>query len=75
MTDRKEPYIIEIEKKGAKAFCKCRRSQNLPYCDGSHKGTEFRPFVVKFEGPKQVTVCGCGHSGNLPYCDGTHSTL
>jgi len=25
-------------------WCTCGRSKNAPYCDGSHKGTEFRPW-------------------------------
>jgi len=73
MFKRKQPYVFE-EGPGTKAYCACRCSKNLPYCDGSHKGTGKKPFVVVFEERKSVAICGCGQSGVLPYCDGTHKT-
>ena len=57
MTERKKPYIIEVEA-GTKAFCQCGDSKNLPYCDGSHKGTEFRPYVEKFEASSKIMAAG-----------------
>ena len=46
-----------------------------PFCDGSHKGTEFTP--VKYEAASSQTVyfCGCKQSGNGVLCDGSHRTL
>jgi len=71
---QKSPYVID-ETPGQKAWCACGRSQNQPYCDGSHKVTEFRPIIVNIEQPKRVAWCGCKRSGNRPFCDGTHKTL
>lgn len=68
------PYIVDAEEGGKAAFCSCGRSGNLPYCDGTHKGTEDVPRVVVFEKSGNVAICGCGRSGNLPYCDGSHKT-
>ena len=71
---QKKPYIID-ENPGKRAWCACGRSQKQPYCDGSHKGTEFTPIVVDIAEAGQVLWCGCKHSGRKPYCDGSHSKL
>ncbi len=71
--DQKKPYIIK-EQPGTKYYCGCGRSQNLPYCDGSHKGTDFYPRSVVIEEEKTVAICSCGRSAKLPFCDGAHKT-
>ena len=67
------PYIVEAEEGKSAAFCACGRSANLPFCDGSHKGSDQVPRVVTYEKNGNVAICGCGRSGGLPYCDGSHS--
>jgi len=74
MAEKATPYIIK-EQAGTKAYCACGKSDNIPYCDGSHSGTGITPHIVKLEEDKTVAICGCGHSENMPYCDGTHSSL
>ena len=74
ISPQNQPYVIE-EEPGSKAWCACGRSQNQPYCDGSHSVTSIRPIVVNIEEKKQVAWCGCKKSGNRPFCDGTHSKL
>ncbi len=67
------PYIVEAEEGNIAAFCACGRSANLPFCDGSHKGSGQVPRVVTYDKSGNVAICGCGRSGSLPYCDGSHS--
>ena len=43
---QKKPYVLD-ESPGKKAWCACGLSQKQPFCDGSHKGTEFLPIVVE----------------------------
>lgn len=71
---QKSPFVIEVEPKKY-AWCACGRSQNQPYCDGSHKGTGITPLIVEIKEKKKVAWCGCKHTGDKPFCDGTHSTL
>ncbi|NIR49340.1 CDGSH iron-sulfur domain-containing protein [candidate division KSB1 bacterium] len=71
---QKGPFVQEVEPKKY-VWCACGRSQNQPYCDGTHKGTGLSPIIVEIEEKKKVAWCGCKHSGNKPFCDGTHSSL
>ncbi|MBT6272959.1 MAG: CDGSH iron-sulfur domain-containing protein [Chromatiales bacterium] len=68
------PYGVELEP-GRYFWCQCGQSQNQPFCDGSHKGTEFVPLPVVIEEAKKVFLCGCKRSANGPLCDGTHKSL
>ncbi len=69
-----KPYVIK-ETPGTKAYCSCDKSANMPYCDGTHKGTEFTPHIVEISEAKTVAICGCGHSKTTPFCDGAHANL
>ena len=71
---QKKPYVMEMEP-GTYWWCACGRSQNQPFCDGSHKGTEFSPVKVEVGEKKTVAWCGCKHTGTPPFCDGTHEKL
>ncbi len=69
---QKAPYVLDLEP-GTYYWCSCGKSNNQPFCDGSHKGSEFTPRVVEIEENKQVALCGCKHSKNGAFCDGSHS--
>ncbi len=43
-----EPAIVKQVSKSV-AYCRCTRSKNLPFCDGSHAGTNIQPFVLELE--------------------------
>jgi len=70
-----KPYPIEVEEGKTYFWCACGRSAKQPFCDGSHKDTEFTPVKYTAEADKKVFFCGCKHTGNQPLCDGTHSKL
>ncbi len=71
----KQPIAVELEAGKTYAWCSCGESSNQPYCDGSHKGSEFSPVVFKAEETKTAYMCQCKHTANPGYCDGTHKTL
>jgi CDGSH-type Zn-finger protein len=71
---QKAPYVMEVQP-GTYYWCACGRSQNQPYCDGSHKVTDITPIKEVITEPKKVGWCGCKHSAKKPFCDGTHKSL
>ncbi len=72
---KKGPYVVDLEAGETYYWCSCGRSESQPFCDGSHKGTDFEP--VKFEAgeTKKVGLCGCKHTKAAPFCDREHSKL
>ena len=79
MTDpviaQKSPYGVQVEAGKTYAWCACGRSQNQPFCDGSHKETGMTPVVFKAEESKEVWLCGCKQTKSQPGCDGSHNRL
>lgn len=72
---QKAPYAVDVEAGKKYFWCACGRSKSQPFCDGSHKGTEFTPVEYKAEKSEKVWFCGCKHTANRPLCDGTHQKL
>ena len=67
-----KPIKVSLEKGREYYFCTCGRSQNQPFCDGSHKGTGYTPKAFKAEESNDAYLCQCKHTANAPFCDGTH---
>ncbi|MGH8530717.1 MAG: CDGSH iron-sulfur domain-containing protein [Nevskiales bacterium] len=69
------PYPLELVP-GDYWWCACGRSRKQPFCDGSHKGSEFQPVrYTVTEKDRKLWWCGCKHSKTKPLCDGTHNRL
>ena len=71
---QKAPYALELET-GDYWWCSCGQSKNQPFCDGSHKGTDFAPQKFTVAQKEKVWLCGCKKSKGIPYCDGAHKSL
>ena len=49
---------IDVEQGKSYYWCSCGKSSKQPFCDGSHKGTEFKPLAYKAElTKKSVFLC------------------
>ncbi|MGB5637901.1 MAG: thiamine pyrophosphate-binding protein [Sedimenticolaceae bacterium] len=77
-----KPYIADTKPKpvSLKAgetvwWCTCGRSANQPFCDGSHKGSEFTPLKFTAEKDDRYFFCQCKQTGAPPLCDGTHKSI
>ncbi len=78
MSDRKiaakVPVVLELEP-GTYYWCRCGRSENQPYCDGAHKGTNLTPLEFTIDEKKKYAMCLCKHTAKEPFCDGKHKML
>jgi len=72
---QKAPMPVNVEAGKTYYWCSCGQSKNQPFCDGSHKGSDFTPVAYKAEKDGPVYFCGCKHSKNGALCDGSHSKL
>jgi len=70
----KESKTVELEP-GTYYWCACGRSKSQPFCDGSHKGTDFEPMAFDILEKQSEVLCQCKHTKNPPFCDGTHDSL
>jgi mannose-6-phosphate isomerase-like protein (cupin superfamily)/CDGSH-type Zn-finger protein len=72
---RPKPCLVDVKAGRTYFWCACGRSTKQPFCDGSHKGTDFSP--LKFVAPQddELLFCGCKQTRNGPFCDGAHTNL
>ena len=69
------PIPVEVEEGKAYFWCTCGKSGKQPFCDGSHKDTEFAPMKWTAEETGKKFFCACKQTDGSPFCDGSHSKL
>ena len=72
---QKSPMLEDLEAGKRYFWCACGRSKSQPFCDGSHKGTEFSPVKYETAESEKVFFCCCKQTNNPPFCDGAHKTI
>ena len=72
---QKAPFPVETEEGKTYFWCTCGQSSKQPFCEGSHKGSDFTPVKYTAEKTGRVFFCGCKNTAKAPLCDGTHSKL
>ena len=72
---QKAPYAAAVEAGKTYYWCACGKSAKQPFCDGSHKGSEFAPRAYTAEKDGTAYFCGCKATKNAPLCDGSHKAL
>jgi len=68
-----QPIGIDVEEGKRYSWCSCGLSSGQPFCDGAHKGSEFRPTPVIAEATETKYFCTCKQTSNPPFCDGSHA--
>tara|TARA_B100000029_G_scaffold500980_1_gene573594 strand:- start:168 stop:407 length:240 start_codon:yes stop_codon:yes gene_type:complete len=64
---------MDVEQGKSYYWCSCGKSSKQPFCDGSHKGSEFNPTIFKSKETKKMFFCVCKQTNNQPFCDGSHN--
>src|SRR5580704_16924366 len=72
---RPKPFLVTVKAGRTYYWCACGRSSKQPFCDGSHKGTEFNPVPYVADVDDELLFCGCKHTREQPFCDGAHTNL
>jgi CDGSH-type Zn-finger protein len=72
---QKAPYAATLEAGKTYYWCACGKSARQPFCDGSHKGSEFAPTAYAADKDGTAYLCGCKATKNAPMCDGSHNAL
>ena len=67
------PIGVNVEEGKSYYWCTCGKSSKQPFCNGSHKGTEFAPLLYKADQSKKVFFCICKATKDQPMCDGSHN--
>jgi len=65
------PFVTELSP-GTYFWCACGRSEDQPWCDGSHAECEIEPIEVEITEEKRYALCVCKQSKKGWQCDGSH---
>ncbi|MGH1434626.1 MAG: sterol desaturase family protein [Lewinella sp.] len=71
-TRKNEPAMIDLKEGERYLFCQCGRSQNQPFCDGSHHGTKSKPLLFTAQRSGPARLCNCKCTSAAPFCDDSH---
>lgn len=70
------PQVLELQPGESYWWCRCGRSADQPWCDGSHNAAaEFSPIEFTVAEAKKYALCQCKLTATPPFCDGTHKRV
>jgi CDGSH-type Zn-finger protein len=72
---QKSPIPVDVEAGKDYWWCTCGKSSKQPFCDGSHKGSEFAPLKWTAGETTRKFFCACKQTAGQPFCDGAHKAL
>ena len=71
----RQPIDVELRAERNYFWCACGRSQDQPFCDGSHSDTDIQPLGFAPQQSGVAWICMCKQTKTPPYCDGSHKDL
>ncbi len=72
---QRKPCLVQVEGGKTYFWCACGLSKKQPFCDGSHKITEFEPLKWVADETGEKLFCACKRTAEKPFCDGSHNRL
>jgi len=66
------PVKVSLEAEKNYYYCRCGKSADGVFCDGSHVETDKTPLEFTVQESKEYYLCTCLKSNNQPFCDGSH---
>lgn len=72
---QKSPIAVDVVAGKDYWWCSCGKSKSQPFCDGSHKGSDFRPLQWTADKSETKYFCACKQTNTPPLCDGSHKAL
>ena len=69
------PKPVDLKAGERVLWCRCGRSKNQPFCDGSHAGTGLEPLAYTADKDDRYFFCLCKRTGRPPLCDGSHKAI
>ena len=63
---------VELIKGQNYLWCKCGKSKDQPFCDGSHHGSNFKPVLFEVKRTGNYKMCNCKLTKAGPFSDNTH---
>jgi sterol desaturase/sphingolipid hydroxylase (fatty acid hydroxylase superfamily)/CDGSH-type Zn-finger protein len=69
-TDR--PAIVKLEENERFLWCRCGKSKNQPFCDGTHHGSKAKPMLCSAKRTGEARLCNCKKTQTAPFCDNSH---
>lgn len=73
-TASRAPVEVAVESGKVYWWCACGRSQQQPFCDGSHKVTQVTPLKYKAAETGTKLFCVCKRTQTPPFCDHSSGT-
>jgi sterol desaturase/sphingolipid hydroxylase (fatty acid hydroxylase superfamily)/CDGSH-type Zn-finger protein len=71
-TATEEPVAVSLDKDEQFLWCRCGKSRNQPFCDGTHHGSKSKPLLCAAKRTGKARICNCKKTRTAPFCDNSH---